>query len=245
MPLRDHFHPPLHPRRHWESFHANWAVALQRRLNRLLPEGFFAEVQVHVGGRVEVDLGTFENLDRRDATAGGNGPAGAALLAPTWVAAPPAWELPVLFPDSVEVLVLHEEGGAALVGAVEFVSPGNKDRAEARRDFVAKCSAYLQAGVGLAVIDVVTSRRANLHNELATFLGAGPAALFANDAALYAASYRPVRTADATKLQVWPEALELGRPLPDLPLALGPWGYVRLELEAAYLDACTDARIGD
>jgi hypothetical protein len=24
MPLLDHFHPPLAPRRHWESFHVNW-----------------------------------------------------------------------------------------------------------------------------------------------------------------------------------------------------------------------------
>lgn len=25
MPLRDHFHPPLKPGRHWTSFHAMWA----------------------------------------------------------------------------------------------------------------------------------------------------------------------------------------------------------------------------
>jgi len=24
MPLLDHFHPPLAPRRHWESFHVDW-----------------------------------------------------------------------------------------------------------------------------------------------------------------------------------------------------------------------------
>ena len=26
MPLLDHFHPPLSDERHWESFHAAWAV---------------------------------------------------------------------------------------------------------------------------------------------------------------------------------------------------------------------------
>jgi len=44
MPLLDHFHPPLAPRRHWESFHVNWAGAIADALNEsLLPEGYFAE----------------------------------------------------------------------------------------------------------------------------------------------------------------------------------------------------------
>lgn len=33
MPLLDHFHPPLHPRHHWESFHSNWATRLADALN--------------------------------------------------------------------------------------------------------------------------------------------------------------------------------------------------------------------
>ena len=28
MPLLDHFHAPLSPQRHWESFHVNWAGAI-------------------------------------------------------------------------------------------------------------------------------------------------------------------------------------------------------------------------
>jgi hypothetical protein len=28
MPLLDHFHPPVAPRRHWESFYVNWAGAI-------------------------------------------------------------------------------------------------------------------------------------------------------------------------------------------------------------------------
>ena len=44
MPLLDHFHPPLFPRRHWESFHVNWAGAIADSLNEfLLPDGYFAE----------------------------------------------------------------------------------------------------------------------------------------------------------------------------------------------------------
>ena len=61
MQLFDHFHPPLSTVRHWESFHARWAAAIADVLNdALLPGEYFAEVQVHVGSRVEVDVGTFE-----------------------------------------------------------------------------------------------------------------------------------------------------------------------------------------
>ena len=60
MPLRDHFHPPLSERRHWDSFHAAWAGAMAAALNRgLLPERYFAEAHVKVGRAVEIDVGAF------------------------------------------------------------------------------------------------------------------------------------------------------------------------------------------
>ena len=61
MPLRDHFHPPLSQKRHWESFHSAWATALVDALNeKWLPAGYFAEEMITVGGRVEIDVATFE-----------------------------------------------------------------------------------------------------------------------------------------------------------------------------------------
>ena len=59
MPLLDHFNPPLFPTRHWESFHGRWAAAISDALNAQLPKGYFAEMQVHVGSRVEIDVATF------------------------------------------------------------------------------------------------------------------------------------------------------------------------------------------
>ena len=63
MPLLDHFRPPLAGPRHWESFHAAWASEIMAVLNRrVLPPGYFAETQVHVGSRVEIDVPTFEGV---------------------------------------------------------------------------------------------------------------------------------------------------------------------------------------
>jgi hypothetical protein len=60
MPLLDHFHAPILLGHSWESFHAFWAVALCRALNRILPPRFLAEAVVHTGPVVVVALA---NLD--------------------------------------------------------------------------------------------------------------------------------------------------------------------------------------
>jgi len=61
---------------------------------------------------------------------------------------------------------MEERDGLTLVAVIELVSPSNKDRAEARDAFADKYSAYLQRGIGLVVVDVVTTRQANLHDRL-------------------------------------------------------------------------------
>ena len=248
MPLLDHFHPPLFGTRHWESFHARWASALADRLDQdLLPQGYFAEVQVHVGGRIEVDIGAFD-LDPSARVDRGReeGPSSVATLpAPPKVWSPPAPDLrfPAIFPDIVEMLVYNEEAGPTLVGAVELVSPGNKDRPEARRAFAAKCASYLQEGIGLVIIDIVTSRRANLHNELIDLLELGEEFKMPAEPPLYATAYHPFRRPSEEATDAWLFRLGVGEPLPTLPLFLRRGPCLPLELEAAYSDLCRRARL--
>src|SRR4051794_30135558 len=133
MPLLDHFHPPLSVRRHWESFYSFWACAVADSLNAgRLPADFFAEIQIHVGSRVEVDVGTFneliENANGESTPSAPSSGGTATMTAPVWAPPIPATVLETVFPDELEVQVFHEEGGAVLVAALEFVSPGNKGR---------------------------------------------------------------------------------------------------------------------
>jgi len=126
MPLLDHFHAPLAPRRHWESFHVNWAGAMADVLNEeLLPDGYFAEEHAHLGPRVEIDMATFAESP---GDPGGAAPV-ATLPARTWTPPAAALVLPAAFPDRFEVLIFESEAGATLVAAIELVSPANKDRA--------------------------------------------------------------------------------------------------------------------
>jgi Protein of unknown function (DUF4058) len=241
MPLLDHFHPPLSGVRHWESFHAAWAGSIADALNRdLLPEGYFAEEHVHVGSRVEIDVATFDGgEDGADTGASGSG--ALTLVARPWAPPAPTEQWPALFPDSIEVLVFSAEAGPTLVAAVELVSPGNKDRPEYRQAFVQKCATYLRQGVGLIVIDVVTTRAGNFHGELAALIGAETARR--PNEPLYAAAYRPVRRPDVEQTDVWTEELAVGRPLPVLPLALDKALTVPVDLDATYTLACQRRRI--
>lgn len=237
MPLLDHFHPPLHPRGHWESFHAAWAGSLADTLNEeLLPEDYFAEEFPHSGASLERDVATFA-----DSTSPQPTPADGVTTAPrvqVWTPSTPARVMSAAFPDHFEVLVFKSEGGTRLVAAIELVSPANKDRAEHRRAFAIKCASYLIQGVGLIVVDIVTSRRGNLHNETLRVLEKAEELQLSEEVSLYAAAYRPLRRDGREEIEFWPYPLALGAELPKLPLALHAELVLAVDFEAAYRDAC-------
>lgn len=220
MPLLDHFRLPLKGRRHWEGFHARWSGAIADALNEVeLPKRYVAEARVTRGAHLDVD---------------------AAVAPPV-----PQLEMPAIFPDAIEVLVFSEEDELRLVGAIELVSPRNKDRPLARRAFANKCLAYLQQGVGVVAVDIVTTRRANLHDEIAQVIGRG-APRFPAKTATYAVAYRPYRQKDDERIAIWPETLALGQALPTMPLWLTGLGTpVRVDLEGTYSEAQQRTRIDE
>jgi hypothetical protein len=240
VPLLDHFHPPVSERRSWEGFYSLWAAALVEKLNRdILADEYFADMQVHIGSQVEVDIATVE--ESRETT---ERSAATVTLAPAW--APPATNLilPTVFPDDIEVQVFATATGATLVGAIELASPVNKDRPEARRAFAGKCVSYLTRGIGLIVVDIVTNRLANLHHEVTGLLGHGEPFLLAPAATTYAVAYRPSRRTSGDQIELWPRPLALGQPLPVLPLALRNAGIVPVDLEETYSEARERSRLG-
>jgi hypothetical protein len=242
MPLLDHFHPPLSQVRHWEAFHAAWATEIMRTLNRrILPPGCFAEAQVHVGSQVEIDVATF-TPQKEPAPGKANGEPGGVAVE-TW--SPPATSLvmPAVFPDDIEIQIFQDRGGLILVAAIELVSPANKDSPETRRAFAAKCDGYLRRGIGLVIVDIVTLRQANLHDELIGLLEQPERFAFPEQASTYAVAYRPSRQTTGDQIEIWPFPLAMGRPLPTVPLALRGIQTVPVDLEATYRDTCADSRM--
>jgi hypothetical protein len=238
MPLRNHFLPPLSVTHPWRGFHSAWANALARRLNEeVLPEGYWAIPNVDLGGPIEIDIATVQGEEAKSEEVG--------TPAAPWAPPAPTQTLAVDFThlDAVEVQVFHDEDGPLLRGAIELVSPSNKDRPSERRAFAVKCASYLAQGVGVVVVDVVTTRRANLHQELLRTLEWGNGACWESPTQLYTTAYRTTVVDGQPRLQMWLEALSLGESLPCLPLWLGESLSVPIDLEASYLAACAALRL--
>jgi hypothetical protein len=142
-----------------------------------------------------------------------------------------------------EVWVFHRERGSRLVAAVEFVSPANKDRAEHRRVFVAKCAALLQEQVSVTIVDVVTTRHSNLYGELLKLIGQTDPALAPEAPGLYAVACRGTKKDNTWLLETWTYPVAVGQALPTLPLWLADNLAVPLELEASYEETCRILRI--
>lgn len=238
MPLRDHFHPPLSERRHWDSFHGAWAEAIALMLNGgMLPPNYVAEARVKLGRLLEIDVGALDEGDSGGAK-NGNGVAVWSPPKPLLRAA-----LPVAPAEVFEVQVLDDSAGTRLVAAVELVSPANKDRPTHRSAFAIKCASYLHDNVNLVVLDVVTTRRTDLHRELLDLLQVAATDNASRHSDLYAAAYRTVASAEELILEAWREPLTLGAAMPQVPLWIAPDLCLPLDLEATYEMACVARRI--
>jgi hypothetical protein len=203
---------------------------LLRWLNRGgLPAGYKAEQEVFGGPRVTIDLGAIE----KPLVNGTSGSGGAATALKT-IAPPAVLTGAVSFADAdlYEVKVLDEDGRTA--AAIELVSRSNKDRPDARRAFAIKCASYLQAGLSVVFVDIVTNRRADLHSELAHLLDLPDSLHWSSRKGTAAVSYRVVGSPEGTRLEMWPEELTVGNLLPQLPLWLNSDLAVMLDLEGTY-----------
>jgi hypothetical protein len=234
MPLLDHFHQPDKRRLPWPTISQAWAVSLMGWLNRRLPrEEYRAEINVHLGRHVEADVAEFREDDvprigNRNGT-----------LATATESAPPAiLTIPASFPDEIEIEIREEHDRSRLVDVIELISPANKKEREERDSFVAKCVAYLKKGIGVVLIDVVTDRHANLHNELLrTIGGSNPQVM--PDSPTYISGYRPVhrRKTEVNVIEIWAYEATVGQTIPSIPLGLRGGPVIVLDLEETYTDA--------
>jgi Protein of unknown function (DUF4058) len=197
-------------------------------LNQKLPEGFFAEPNVQFG--IEIDVAAFEEFPS------GLGP-------PAWQ--PPAPNQQIAFSPTeeiVEISILSDRAGPTLKSAIELVSPANKDRPDQRQAFLAKCETLLREGVSLVIVDVVTTRKANLHRELLARLSAEKMTTEPSNQ-LYAAAYHPLSQDHQVNLDIWYEDFSIGAALPTLPLWLDAHCCLPLMLQETYEQTCRSQRI--
>ena len=227
--LLDHFHAPLKDSRPWTGFHSLWASKLAVAVSRRLPDGWFAAPTVHWA--IEVDVAALEEPDSLQVVSQGAQPV--AIPAPTQT-------IDFAFTtDVVEVQVFRDLGELTLVGAIELISPANKDRPENRDAFVAKCDTLLRNAVGLVMIDIVTNRQANLHADLMQRFGEAAD----DEPELYQVAYRPFPSESGPALSIWYRSLQVGAQIPPMLLFLKGGPVVELPLQETYAETCADLKI--
>lgn len=248
MPLRDHFRPPLDDESSWEGFHGQWPAMIVLGLGKRLPPRYVAAPRVHLGSFAEIDVTTYQRGPPkgadRPAESGRSDDGGGTAIA-VW--SPPEATLAVVADlpaqDEYEVRVYDTHRGRRLVAAIEIVSPGNKDRPENRRAFIAKCAALLQEQVSVVVVDLVTVRHFNFYADLLEFIGHTDPGLGADPPGIYAAACRTTRQDRRWLVETWFRRLAIGQPLPTLPLWLADNLAVPLELDASYEETCRALRL--
>lgn len=240
MPLHDHFHSPVNDKHRWDAVHGQWPGEIVRSLFDLLPPGYVAEPRVYHPAPFEVDVSMIEEADRSPAIVEGlGGTATLAASAPTLTVDADLSEL-----DEYEVLVYDADRLRTLVAAIEIVSPANKDRPDTRERFVAKVAALLRQDVCVAIVDIVTTRQANLYAELLARLGRSDPALAHRTPMLYAVTVRGRKPPKKrSQLDAWFFPLTVGQPLPTIPLWLSPDLRIDLSLDPSHQEVCRLLRI--
>jgi hypothetical protein len=135
---------------------------------------------------------------------------------------------------------IHIDLHGQLIGAIELVSPRNKDRPSSRDRYLGRYVGYLRQSVHLLLIDVLPRPSGfSFADAIAADLG------LANDPPMpppCAVSYRvgePVP--EGTLVATWRRPMQIGQPLAVIPLALNIGQAIDIDLEQTYQQAARRA----
>ena len=102
----------------------------------------------------------------------------------------------------------------------------------------------MQRNVCVSLVDVVTIRDFNLYADVLEFIGGNDPALEGKRPCLYAATMRGrKRPRQRSLLETWFYPMQVGQPLPTLPIWLDIDLSIDLELESSYEETCRYLRI--
>lgn len=231
---------PLHDwtdERGWDSVHPFWLAYLVEWIQPRLPEGYKA----FLGGVPALTVGS------------GNGKPYVSVRqwGPKLPAEEAAADTAVLEPDLEASAVIrldpqpavHIDFHGQLIAAIELVSPRNKDRANAKETYSSRYLGYLRLGVHLILVDVLPRPKGYSFSDVVT---AGLGLELPPLPPPFAAAYRvgevvPVGEEMGSLVGLWRRPMQVGQPLPLLPLPLNVQRAVIVDLETTYQRAAKRA----
>jgi hypothetical protein len=138
---------------------------------------------------------------------------------------------------------VHIDFHGQLIAAVEIVSPRSKDRADSKETYANRYLGYLRLGVHLMLVDVLPRPKGfSFSDAITTGLGLDLPPL----PPPFAAAYRvgevvPVGEDMGSLVGLWRRPLQVGQPLPTLPLPLSVHRALVIDLEETYRRAAKRA----
>jgi hypothetical protein len=212
----------------FHSFHTVWIGHINTALNEgLLPEGYYALAEQHVGQPI-IDVLTLPPLPPTPDTGGV-----AVAEFPPRTCRKHTVELAAH--RRRRSLAIRHVSGHRLVALLEIVSPANKDRAGHVRELTDKVLSALNVGVHVLLVDLFPPSRYDpqgLHGIVLQDLEDSDEPYnLPPKAPLTLVSY----VADPPSgVDVYLEHLAVGAALPEMPLFLNPDRYVNVPLETTY-----------
>jgi hypothetical protein len=231
---------PLHDwtdERGWDSVHPVWLTYLLEYVQERLPGGYKA----FLGGVPSLTVDAGHDEPDVSVRQWGTGPAAETVPSDTGILEPDL-EANVPFRLAPQ-RALHVDFHGQLIAALELVSPRNKDRADAKEVYANRYLGYLRLGVHLQLVDVLPRPRGfSFSDAITTGLGMDLPPL----PPPFAAAYRvgevvPVGDDLGSLVGLWRRPLQVGQPLPSLPLPLSVHRAVVIDLEETYQRAAKRA----
>lgn len=232
------------PMHNWKSvsagtyhfFHHRWISAISDHLNAgLLPSGLFAMAEQIIGGPAPdaVTLQSWSKPPEDTPSEGG----GTGLAEPT-VAPTSTYILQshaeAYVTKKSQIVVRHELG--QVVAVIEIISPGNKHSNFELQRLIGKSVSLIRSGINLLIVDPFppTVRDPNGVPALVWEQLEGECDFqLPNARTLTVSSYQ---AEPQWERKAYIEPLEVGDPLPNIPLFLVDHRYIDLPLEDTYVE---------
>jgi len=212
----------------FHDFHQAWTIEIRTVLNAgLLPPGFFALAEQVISGPIP-DVVTLQRKPRCDTLPQRSGGLAVADAPPQarFVTSAESEQYAV---RANQIVVRHRLG--RVVAVIEIVSPGNKNSQYALRTFVEKAYELLQQGIHLLIVDLFPPSPRDpqgIHKAIWDAICEEPFQLPPDKPLTVAAYFAGVpKTA-------YVDPVDVGDPLPSLPLFLDTGFYVPAPLETTY-----------
>jgi hypothetical protein len=220
----------------FHDFHSAWIPEIRKTLNAgLLPEGYYALAEQHLGSNIADVLTLHVNpaSSEREPLLPDIGGTAVAEVPPR-VRRKQSVANPSL--ARRRSLAIRHVSGHRLIALIEIVAPANKDRARHAEEFVAKVVSALDEGVHVLVIDLFPpgSRDPHgLHEIIMQRLGQSDEPYdLPTEEPLTLASY-----ASGPQIDAYVEHAAVEAVLPEMPVFLRPNRYIDVPLEPTYRSA--------